>query len=276
MVKLKYIFIILVFICFPHLGCSPNVKQETNVETNDTISVDTYNDKIYRYRHNILQPGIIVPFEAKNDNIIPIYDILSPANFETIIKTKDKAAYNKFMQNFMYADDYDESLLYSLVAANKLRINSAKLSVAKNLSEQLTNVYVCRHSKELTKLYIVKWQPQSATEHKTKKILAHIENFRTKDIGTMFPYKLNKYSTETEKEKAACLKGSIEYYKKLKMKMFDSDMYVFLLYYAYIMADRYDYKPAREDVVNIITRFYSEYALEPIDEDTQKFIQLFK
>lgn len=42
------------------------------------------------------------------------------------------------------------------------------------------------------------------------------------------------------------------------------------------MADRYDYLPAKKDVIAIINRLYKEYHLEPIDKDTQYFCSFFK
>jgi len=43
-----------------------------------------------------------------------------------------------------------------------------------------------------------------------------------------------------------------------------------------IMADRYDYLPAKKDVVTIIDRFYKEYSLGPVDKDTEYFCSFFK
>ena len=83
-------------------------------------------------------------------------------------------------------------------------------------------------------------------------------------------------SSEIQRLKAGSLNGSIENYVKLKEKLYNDRMYPFMLYYAYIMADRYDYQPAKEDVVTIINRFYRENHLEPIDKDTQYFCSFFK
>ena len=59
-------------------------------------------------------------------------------------------------------------------------------------------------------------------------------------------------------------------------KPYKGRKYVFLFYYSYIMADRYDYLPAKKDVIAIINRLYKEYHLEPIDKDTQYFCSFFK
>ena len=172
------------------------------------------------------------------------------------------------------ADEYSESLLYCLVASNKLGIDVAKIRVASCLSESLSNPNVGQNSKGLSLSYLKKWA--SCTKHKRgKQIIERFESLTMNENQIRVPT-ITYNSSETQRLKAGSLKGSVEDYKKLKEKMSNDEMYVFMLYYAYIMADRYAYSPAKKDVITIVNRFYREHNLGPIDKDTQSFCNLFE
>ncbi len=241
----------LLFVSFLQTGCTNNIQQNITKKDNESSSLKA----------------------CRVFGIDSVYCHCSEL-FEDLMKHPDDKRYYALENAFSSSDIYSESLLYSLVAANKLGVDVAIIRVANCISEELSNPTIGKNTKEISLYYLKKWA--SRTKYKRAKLI--VENFDTmsiKDRGIIVPAITYK-SSEMQCLKAGCLKGSINDYKKLKEMMSNDRMYAFMLYYAYIMADRYNYLPAKEDVVTIITRFYREYNLGPIDKDTQYFCSFFK
>lgn len=216
------------------------------------------------------------PVNLISDEVVGVDSVykLCIQKMACLIKNPSEKQFFELENEFVYADDYSESLLYNIVAANKLGIDVAKIRVANCLTHSLNIPNIGKNSKEIALFYLKKWE--SSTKHKRgKQIIERFESSSKDDIEMIVPVITYK-SSENQRLKACSLKGSIEDYKKLKEKLYNDKMYVFLLYYSYIMADRYGYLPAKKDVVTIIKRFYKEYHLEPIDKDTQYFCNFFK
>lgn len=270
----KLIFTGLLFVSFILTGCSTNVQQSTTIKDNDSASLKACEvvgtDQVY-YRCS--------------------------ERFAKLIKNPSEKLYIEIESEFDFAQ-YSESLLYNLVAANKLGIDVAKMRVAFSLTYSLNIPNIGKNSKEIALHYLKKWE--SSTKHKRgKEIIGRFEASSADDIEMvissitddehqmiipaatdedhdMFYPSITYKSSEMKSQKVGCLKGSVEDYKKLKEMMYIAGMYPFMLFYAYIMADRYDYQPAKEDVVAIINRFYKENNLGPLDKDTQFFCSFFK
>ncbi len=202
-----------------------------------------------------------------------VYNLCSK-KFANLLKHPDENHFFELENEFVYADESSESLLYNLVAANKLGIDVAKIRVANCLTLSLSNPYIGKNTKEIALFYLKKWE--SSTKHKRgKQIIERFES-SSKDEAEFIVPVITRKSTNIQRLKVGSLKGSTDDYNKLKELMSTDEMYVFLLYYSYIMADRYDYLPAKKDVVTIIYRFYKEYNLAPIDKDTEYFCRFFK
>lgn len=252
------ILTILLLISLPQAGCTSDVQQNrcaNNVQQN---------------KQNKKNEPISLLIDAEVDSV---YNLCSK-KFANLIKHPNEKLFFELEDEFNLADEYSESLLYNLVAANKLGLDIAKIRVANCLTQSLSNPYIGKNSKEIALFYLKKWA--SSTKHKRgKQILERFESLSANETEFMVPVITYK-SSEIQRLKAGSLKGSVEDYKRLKEKMSNSGMYAFMLYYAYVMADRYAYSPAKEDVIAIINRFYKEYNLEPIDKDTQYFCSFFK
>ena len=241
-------------------GCTSNVQQNkcaTNVQQNKSDIND--------------EPVNLIVDKVAVDN--SVYNLCSK-KFANLIKHPSEKQFFEIVRELDNTDKYKETLLYNLVAANKLGIDVANIRIANCLTQSLSNPYVGKNSKEIALFYLKKGE--FATKHKRgQQIIERFESLSTDKTEFIVPVITYK-SSEIQRLKAGSLKGSVEDYKRLKEKMSNSEMYAFMLYYAYIMADRYAYLPAKEDIVSIVNRFYREYNLEPIDKDTQYFCSFFE
>ncbi len=241
----------LLLISFLQTECTKNVQQNKSKENDESVS-------------------LIIDEVVSTDSIY----YLCSEKFASLIKNPSEKLFFELENEFDYADEYSETLLYNLVAANKLGIDVAKIRVANSLTHSLNIPNIGKRSKQIALFYLKKWE--SSTKHKRgKEFIERFESLSNDDIEMAVPAITYK-STEIQCLKVGSLKGSIEDYEKLKEKLYKGRKYVFLFYYSYIMADRYDYLPAKKDVIAIINRLYKEYHLEPIDKDTQYFCSFFK
>ena len=238
----------LLFVLYLQTGCTDNVHPQKSNNPSHSLEPDNITDADY-YRHCL-------------------------EKFTQLIKTPDNIQFFELEYVFNEADEYSESLLFNLVVSNRLGLDVAKIRVACCLSESLSNPNISKNSKEISLYYLKKWE--SSTQHKRgKQIIERFESIPTNETGIRFP-KITYKSSEIQRLKVGCLKGVTKDYEKLKEKMSNDTMYAFMLYYAYIMADRYNYQPAKEDVITIIKRFYAEYNLGSLDKDTRYFCSFFE
>lgn len=245
------ILIGLFLISFLQTECANNAQQNKSKENDEPVN-------------------LIIDEVVTTDSVY----YLCSEKFASLIKNPNEKLFFELENEFDYADNNSELLLYYLVAANKLGLDVAKIRVANCLTQSLSCPNIGKNSREIALFYLKKWE--SSTKHKRgKEIIERFESLLTDEGKTIVPV-IKEKSSEIQRLKAGSLNGSIENYVKLKEKLYNDRMYPFMLYYAYIMADRYDYQPAKEDVVTIINRFYRENHLEPIDKDTQYFCSFFK
>jgi hypothetical protein len=70
--------------------------------------------------------------------------------------------------------------------------------------------------------------------------------------------------------------GSISDYNKLKETLLKEGKYDYLLYYSYIMAERYKYNPAKKDIIDIINKAYKKYNLGGYGKEVVFFCSYFE
>ena len=241
----------LLFISFLQTECANNVQQNKQIKDDEFTNL-------------IIGEPVVVD---------SVYSLCSE-KFLNLINNPNDELFFELENVFVYTDNYSESLLYNLVAANRLGLDVAKIRVANCLTQSLSNPNVGKKSKEIALFYLKKWE--SCTKHKRGKQIIDRFEALSNDNNEMIVPVITYKSSEIQRLKAGSLNGSVKDYIKLKEKLYDNKMYVFLLYYSYIMADRYAYSPAKKDVIAIINRFYKDYHLEPIDNDTQYFCSFFR
>ena len=74
--------------------------------------------------------------------------------------------------------------------------------------------------------------------------------------------------------KSEVIKGNSNSYDILKKTLVENEEEDYLLYYAYLMSDRYGYAPARKDIISVIEKAFKKYKLGAIDPETQYFIDM--
>lgn len=174
--------------------------------------------------------------------------------------------YRLLERKFEKADYWGESLLYKLIAANKFKIVGANYDIASLLSDIFSKPDFSRHSKDIVLHYINKAE-------NTPFGMKQIDRFKKMERKGDPLWGANKKGkTPVEKLKYAVLNGNRDSYDKLKKELYERNEEERLLVYAYLMADRYNYDPARKDIVSIIEKAFWKYGLGEIDDDTQYFI----
>lgn len=169
-------------------------------------------------------------------------------------------------RKFEKADYYGEVLFYALIAANKFNIVEANYDIASLLSDIFTKPDFGKHSKDIVLHFHNKAE-------KTTFGMEQIEHFK-KMKGKRAPLFQadGNGKTPVGKLKIEVLNGNRNSYDKLKKILYEKSEEERLLVYAYLMADRYNYAPARKDIVNVIEKAFWKYALGEIDAETQYFI----
>ncbi len=240
------------------IGCTSNIKGVNRIYSSNT-SKDTF--------------SILDNEKDEVWNLGEKYQ-LKESDINDFIKGRDKESYDTLMNKFICSDVYLENLLYALVAADKFGIVVANMDIALSLSEGLSNVDVSTNSKKIALFYLEKWKNKS--EHKRSVEIYQAFKAKENSPSNLSVPSISSQSTEILKQKALCLNGSVDAYCELKSQLCNSPMYGILLYYAFIMADRYNYKPAKADIIDIIERFYKEYKLGKPDVETKYFCDFFK
>lgn len=169
-------------------------------------------------------------------------------------------------RKFEKADYYGEVLFYALIAANKFNIVEANYDIASLLSDIFTKPDFGKHSKDIVLHLLNKAE-------KTPFRMEQIEHFKKMEgkRAPLFQADGNG-KTPVGKLKIEVLNGNRNSYDKLKKILYEKSEEERLLVYAYLMADRYNYDPARKDIVNVIEKAFWKYALGEIDAETQYFI----
>lgn len=114
----------LLLISFLQTECAKNVQQNKSKENNEPVS-------------------LIIDEVVSTDSIY----YLCSEKFASLIKNPSEKLYLEIEKGFNFAQ-YSESLLYNLVAANKLGIDVAKMRVAFSLTYSLNIPNIGKNSKK--------------------------------------------------------------------------------------------------------------------------------
>lgn len=256
----KYVLISFLFINISQTTCVNNAHKTNHVADVQQNNHDSVDESI----------NLIVDEIYAADSVYS----LCINTMEWLIKNPSEENLFKLEHKFIYADNSSELLLYYIVAANKLGLDFANIRIANCLTHSLSIPNVGKNSKKIALYYLNKGKFETQIK-RGKQIIERFETSSENDIEQAVPV-INYRNSEIQRLKSYSLRGSIKDYKKLKEIMYNDRIYPFMLYYSYIMADRYGYSSAKKDVVTIIKRFYREYNLGPIDKDTQYFCSFFE
>lgn len=184
----------------------------------------------------------------------------------------EKRSYNEF-NNLRYlfrnADSQFEILLYAIIATDKFDIVPAYYEVACCLTNCLSYLTIGKHSKEMATHYL-----EIGAQNNKICVDAYNSLDARRDNAKMW---MPKRSGNTlVKLKTNSLMGSITDYNNLKKTLLKDNKYDYLLYYSYIMAERYDYTPAKKDIIDIINKAYKKYNLGEYGKETDFFCSFFK
>lgn len=184
----------------------------------------------------------------------------------------EKRSYNEF-NNLRYlfrnADSQFEILLYAIIAIDKFDIMPAYYEVACCLTNCLSYLTVGEHSKEMATHFL----EIGAQKDKICAEAYYSLDMRKDNPKMWVPKKSENTIIELKKNS---LMGSISDYNKLKETLLKEDKYDYLLYYSYIMAERYNYDPANKDILDIINKAYKKYNLGGYGKETGYFCSFFK
>ncbi len=226
------------------------------------------------YDNSILSSNEFVACLLDTGEVYHLGDKNPPSkdDINLFIKNRDQKSYSNLLVKFQDADVYWESLLYMLVAANQFKINNANIEIINCVSDGLSNPYITEHSRAIGLYYLNKWKYKDSKFY--NRVCRVFNNSSSHSTAINVP-NINSKSSDILKIKANCLNGSIDAYCELKAHLYWSPMYGILLYYAFIMADRYYYSPAKFDIIDIINRFYRENELGEPDEGIKYFCDFF-
>lgn len=177
--------------------------------------------------------------------------------------------FNNLRYLFRSADSQFEILLYALIAIDKFDITPAYYEVACCLTNCLSYLTIGEHSKEMVTHFL-----EIGSQKDKICAEAYYSLDMRKDIPKMW---VPKKSENTIVElKTNSLMGSISDYNKLKETLLKEGKYDYLLYYSYIMAERYKYNPAKKDIIDIINKAYKKYNLGGYGKEVVFFCSYFE
>ena len=152
-----------------------------------------------------------------------VYNLCSK-KFANLIKHPSEKQFFEIVRELDNTDKYKETLLYNLVAANKLGIDVANIRIANCLTQSLSNPYVGKNSKEIALFYLKKGE--FATKHKRgQQIIERFESLSTDKTEFIVPVITYK-SSEIQRLKAGSLKGSVEDRDGVKTRAGERDVVV--------------------------------------------------
>ena len=188
-------------------------------------------------------------------------------NLFMLRKTSDE--FDNLYYLFLNADSQFEILLYAIIATDKFDIASGYYEIACCLTNCLSYLSIGTHSKEMASHYL-------RIGSEKDKICAEAYNSldKRRDYEKMWLPKKNK--SPLAELKANSLMGSIRDYNKLKSVLLHEDQYDLLLYYSYIMVERYNYIPAKKDIIDIMEKAYIKYGLGKYGKDADYFCNFFQ
>lgn len=229
-----------------HKNCKENIMFIGEDETGNTL------DSI------LCNPGVEVVANTSDDIAKFMYH-------------KDSNSLNALIGDFIIEKCEYDAFIYIMVAADVQKLQSAYSYLWRYFTANAWYSNVSDHSRHLAEYYFSKdslfnqrqihkkWFTVLRTAHSTSQIFRYCDK-----------------TNENALVRYHALYGSITDYELLKKQLFLANQHERLLFYSYIMADRYHYEKAKEDIIYIIHKFYEENDLGMIGEDTAYFCDCFR
>lgn len=248
--KAIYIFL-LIFLasCKSKTDSSPFLNHNTEEEKEDTTTCLT---------------GTVLP--CPESRVPPTQD-----DINLFISTRGDN-YDMLSLKFENTDNEYERLFFTFVAANKFNMSWASYDLASIFSDIFTKPDIGKHSKEIVLYYFKKVKLDKLLKSQIEHFIKMEGKGEPVFTNGLDDYKLFCPTRLLRKLKLSVIRGDSNSYDKLKKELRDKNEEELLLYYAYIMADRYGYQPARKDIPVILQHAFKKYDLGKIDPDTQYFI----
>jgi len=240
LVKNSNIIKVLVGIFF--IACSPK-ENSRHIEQND--------DSVFS-----------VPFSPKEK--APIILNMPPTNddVDAFITSRTLESYENLCFRYLKSDLVFEEFFFDIVAVDKFKIPKGYYNLAGCLTNYFSYLSIGHHSKEIATFFLKKGAKNSALCRETLQSLS----FGNREIDKLWTPDYNHENTILYL-KAKSLMGDIDSYKRLKKILIETNQSEHLLYYSYLMVDRYDYKPAGGDFIYVLKENYKKYDLGELGED---------
>ena len=186
------------------------------------------------------------------------------------MKNRDQDSFNNLCFRYLKSDSPFEVIFYALVAVDKFNISRGYAEFGSCLTKFFSYMSVSNHSKEIAIYFLQKGARNNNICAERLDIICKDKEYpklwlpNNKDGDPFIALKVNT------------IKGSIKDYNKLKNAFYDNNQPELLIYYSFLMADRYNYVPAREDVIKSLKQAYKKYNLGEFGEDTKYFCSFFQ
>ena len=217
--------------------------------------------------------SIIIPLAPKDAEPIILNRPLNDNDIDSFMTYRTPESFKNLVIRYGKADTMNELLFYSIVAADKFKMSRGYYNIAGCITNYFSYMSIGNYSTEIAVHYLIK-----GLNNKDKSCLEVYESLDKhleKEIGKLWIPEKHKENPIVV-YKANSLKGNIDDYNQLKKYLIEKDKPEDLLFYSYIMADRYGYEPARNDVVDAMNRGYKKYGLGKMGQDAKYFCSFFQ
>ena len=232
-------------------GC---YQKNNNISNKDCTEKDSVYDKVLKQK------------VALSLNRPPSVD-----DVNVFMKNRTYDDFENLCQKFINADLLFEEMIYALVAVDKFNISKGYYQLAFCLTDGFSNSKVSQHSYEMASHYLsIGTKTGDDSSKNGQKTLKHIAE--NKEL--LKPGISDKNSILNLKHNT--LSGSISDYKELKKQLYDNNQHATLFYYAFIIADRFGYDQAKQDLLHILSVFYKDNYLGDLGVEAVYFCDIIR
>ena len=249
---MKPLFVSLLLCSFLHIACSRNNSNNT-MRQNDDMSLTMLH-----------APAVDEPITL---NRPPIGN-----DIDSFVTCRTPESYNNLCLRYNMADTMNEFLFFAIVAADKFNNSHAYYDIAGCLTNYFSYFSIGSNSKVIAIHYLR--QGAKKKDESCIKAIEFLNIHIEKELRKLWIPDGKKENHLTHL-KAKSLLGNVDDYIKLKRTLMVSNQLEQLLYYSYIMADRYNYEPARQDVMHAMKKGYEKYDLGEFGEDAKYFCSFY-
>lgn len=214
-----------------------------------------------------------IPFAYSEKKPIILNKTPTDIDVDSFMIDGTSGSYKRLATRYMKVDTMNELLFYAIVAVDKFKIARGYYNIAGCLTNYFSYMTIGHHSKEIATHYLIKGLRNN--DETCSEVYVSLDKHLRNERRKLWIPKKNLNDPIVE-YKANSLMGNIDDYNELKRSLVENKQYERLLYYSYIMADRYDYKPARKDVIDILRTSYQKYGLGEFGEDAKYFCGFFE